>query len=340
MADTTTLNESFRVPLDGTESIRLATSGANWKAQVNQPNNGGVAWPFGTVAGGTTASSILVLESTTGTGTSDLVSIRTGSQSERVRVDTGGRTIFGNQSNQQFNELVQLVGGTGTTSGNSPPSIAFYAFNSIVQGSSINFYTSNNAAVGGQGAITSGLLIGANNFFGSDGTSFQECATITVNADATFTTNSVPTKVTIQTCGNNTTLTNAFLVNSKQQVLAIAPGAGLGYGTGFSVGGTVTQLTSKSTGVTLNKLCGQITMNNAALANGVTVVFTVTNNTVAAADTIIVNIQSGATGTGGYIIQAEEISAGSFNIAVRNVSGGSASDALVLNFTVIKSSST
>jgi len=42
--------------------------------------------------------------------------------------------------------------------------------------------------------------------------------------------------------------------------------AEIGYSTAAQ--GTVTQLTSKSTGVTLNKSSGQITMNNAALLNG------------------------------------------------------------------------
>jgi len=54
--------------------------------------------------------------------------------------------------------------------------------------------------------------------------------------------------------------------------------------------GTVTQATSKSTGVTLNKSAGQITMNNAALAAGAAVSFVLTNSTISANDTIIVNV--------------------------------------------------
>ena len=37
---------------------------------------------------------------------------------------------------------------------------------------------------------------------------------------------------------------------------------------GYVSGGAVTQATSKSTGVTLNKPCGAITTHNAALADG------------------------------------------------------------------------
>ena len=60
-----------------------------------------------------------------------------------------------------------------------------------------------------------------------------------------------------------------------------------GYVTGD--GGAVTQSTSKSTGVTLSKKCGQITLNGAALAAGLTVSFTLTNTTVAATDIIVLN---------------------------------------------------
>lgn len=43
-------------------------------------------------------------------------------------------------------------------------------------------------------------------------------------------------------------------------------GGSIGYSTG--TGSTVTQATSKSTGVTINSLCGQITINAASLAAG------------------------------------------------------------------------
>ena len=67
----------------------------------------------------------------------------------------------------------------------------------------------------------------------------------------------------------------------------------MGYGT--NAGGTVTQATSKATAVTLNKACGQITTNNAALAAGASVSFKVNNTYVQAAHTIIVNVQGGGT---------------------------------------------
>jgi hypothetical protein len=109
----------------------------------------------------------------------------------------------------------------------------------------------------------------------------------------------------------------------------------LGYGTG--TGGTVTQATSKSTGVTLNKSCGRITMNNASLGAGASVAFTLTNSVIAADDVVVVTIASGATSLA-YQVQVEATAAGSCVIALHRASGGGAlAEAVVLNFAVIKS---
>lgn len=99
-------------------------------------------------------------------------------------------------------------------------------------------------------------------------------------------------------------------------------------------GGAVTQSTSKSTGVTLSKKCGQITLNAAALAANTTVSFTLTNTTVAATDVIVLNHVSGGT-AGAYMLNAQAAS-GSASINVRNVTSGSLSEGIVIGFAVIK----
>ena len=99
-------------------------------------------------------------------------------------------------------------------------------------------------------------------------------------------------------------------------------------------GGAVTQATSKSTGVTLSKRSGKITMNAAALAAATEVSFTVTNTTATAADVAIVNHVSGGT-AGSYLVQANTMAAGSFKITVSNVSTGGLSEAIVLQFALI-----
>lgn len=110
-------------------------------------------------------------------------------------------------------------------------------------------------------------------------------------------------------------------------------GGGLGYATG--AGGSVTQATSKSTGVTCNAYCGTITMNDASLNDATSVAFTLTNSAIAATDLIVLNIRSGAT-SGGYLYGVQSVSAGSCSIVIRNVSGGALGEALVLGFLVIK----
>lgn len=108
-----------------------------------------------------------------------------------------------------------------------------------------------------------------------------------------------------------------------------------GYTTG--AGGSVTQLTSKSTGVTLNTLSGQITMNNSALGGSVQVGFTLTNSTIAANDTVIVNIKSGdAAGGSSYHVGVGAVAAGSCVITLRNATGAQRNEAVVLQFNVIR----
>lgn len=100
-------------------------------------------------------------------------------------------------------------------------------------------------------------------------------------------------------------------------------------------GGAVTQATSKTTGVTLNAPCGKITMNNAALADATTVSFTLTNSFVEAGDVVALSFTTGITGSY-YIPWVSGIAAGSCSINIRNISGSSQSDAIPINFVVIK----
>ena len=101
-----------------------------------------------------------------------------------------------------------------------------------------------------------------------------------------------------------------------------------------SAQGTVTQATSKSTGVTLNKSAGQITMNGAALAGGTTVLFTLTNSLLSAKDVLIVNVGSGGT-SGAYWPYVANVAAGSAVIGVYNNTIGILSEAIVINYAII-----
>lgn len=119
---------------------------------------------------------------------------------------------------------------------------------------------------------------------------------------------------------------------SDNNIRINSPSSGIGYATG--AGGTVTQATSKTTGVTLNTSTGQITMNAAALAAGAVVSFNAANSSVAANDIIVVNHISGGS-LGSYTINART-SAGQITFDVKNTFTGSLSEAIVIAYAVIK----
>jgi hypothetical protein len=105
-----------------------------------------------------------------------------------------------------------------------------------------------------------------------------------------------------------------------------------GYATGS--GGAVVQSSSKSTGVTLDKSNGQITMDAASLSAATVVSFTLTNSTIEAGDIIVMNHISGGT-LGAYIFNAST-AAGSASINVSNWTAGALAEAVVIRFAVIK----
>jgi hypothetical protein len=109
--------------------------------------------------------------------------------------------------------------------------------------------------------------------------------------------------------------------------------AGTGLGVGFvaGAGGTITQTSSRTTGVTLNKKCGAVTLYSAAGTSAYTS-FTVTNSLVTANDVIIVNQKSG---TNIYETFVSAVADGSFRITF-SAASGTASDAPVFSFAVIE----
>lgn len=113
-------------------------------------------------------------------------------------------------------------------------------------------------------------------------------------------------------------------------VLSLHASQGVGYGTG--AGGTITQITSRTTGVTLNKACGAITLFNAA-GSATAASFTVTNSAVAATDCVVVSVKSSTTNKYNAFVSA--VGAGSFEITF-NTTGGTTVDSPVFNFAVVK----
>ena len=133
--------------------------------------------------------------------------------------------------------------------------------------------------------------------------------------------------------------TKLATIGYKGDILSYAPtgtgsGAKCGIGYGAGAGGTVTQITSKATTVVLNKVCGAITTHNAALAAATIVSFTLTNSAIAATDVLVLNHISGGT-INAYHLNAQ-CAAGSATINIRNNTAGSLSEAIVIQFAVIK----
>ena len=126
--------------------------------------------------------------------------------------------------------------------------------------------------------------------------------------------------------------TERMLIDSTGNVLVTNP-AGLGYGTG--AGGTVTQATSRTTGVTLSKPTGKITLFSKTATTGTFASFTLTNTLIAATDVVIVNFAS-ATSADKYSLFVTAVAAGSCRIQVYNIAAVAVAEAPVINFAVIK----
>jgi hypothetical protein len=116
-------------------------------------------------------------------------------------------------------------------------------------------------------------------------------------------------------------------VSSADTIRQSGNTGGMGYSSG--AGGTVTQATSKSTAVTLNRPCGNITTHNAALAAGASVTFTVNNTACGARSAVIVNSRDA-----NYSVVASRVSVDLFTVTLTNITVGSRSEAVDIYFMV------
>jgi hypothetical protein len=118
-------------------------------------------------------------------------------------------------------------------------------------------------------------------------------------------------------------------------ITSSSPVKAFGYSTG--AGGAVTQLTSKTTSVTLNKPCGRITMHNATLNAGATVSFNLINSLVVSTDVMALSFVAGTfAASGTYQVWPDIASAGVITINLKNNTAGSLSEAVGINFAIIK----
>jgi hypothetical protein len=101
--------------------------------------------------------------------------------------------------------------------------------------------------------------------------------------------------------------------------------------------GSVTQGNSsgKGTAVTLNKSAGRITMDGASLNTATNATFTLNNSLISANDAVILTISGNQATPGSYNVFANSLSAGQVSITLRNISGGTLSEAVIINFAII-----
>lgn len=309
---------------NNTYNTASASALTGYPASMPSANNKGILYGQGTgypfTSTASANSSILV---TDGSGTPSL--------STTLPAHTLGGTISG--GGNQINNVI--IGNTSPLAG---------SFTSIAGTSETITSTSANALVVGPNGTTnptlkvdcspasaiSGLSISG----GATGNNFVDLQAISSDADENlrFSSKGSGSQLSFRVGTTTALLANSSGVFAGLPLFTASTG-GLGYSAG--AGGTVTQITSKSTGVTLNAPTGQITMHNAALAAGATVAFTLTNSSIAATDVIIVNIKSGAT-VGAYLASVDVVGGGNCGISLRNLSGGSLGEAVVLQFAVIK----
>jgi hypothetical protein len=233
-------------------------------------------------------------------------------------------------------QVVYISGGTG-----SLPEVSLADYSTINAQKTLGIATQNITS-GTYGYITLVGLVRDLNLITLLGSPISSGQSVWLGASGALTKTEPPypfAKVRVGHIVNATDVTGSIHVNVHFEPTGTVNGTGkIGYSAG--AGGTVTQATSKSTGVTLNKTCGQITTANSSLANDATVSFDLTNSRIEAGDVLILNHLSGGT-VGSYLLNAQ-CGAGTATINIRNIitSNTTLSETLVIAFVVIRGSST
>lgn len=228
--------------------------------------------------------------------------------------------------------------GTGASGG----TWALGKFGGNAVGPAFAFAKSRGTALDSYTIINANDALGSIEFWGADGSTLILGAKIQGYNFGTPAANDVRAGVRIQTGSgaggavttrlsiDDTSITATLPITTTGSIRSTGTG-GVGYGVGS--GGTISQATSKSNGVTLNKASGRITTNAAALAAGVSVEFTLTNSEIGIEDHVGVTVQSPVSK---YTVSVVGTTAGTCIIRLTNYTGGSLSEAVLINFAVVK----
>ena len=304
----TFFQQSFASP---TLSVNLYVPGNGFNITVPTPVSNDqwmLLQPAGTLASGT-----ITLPLNTGVPDGTTVLITSTQEITSLTIALNGATAL-------YGGVSFLGAGTATAIRFYQPTNSWYQINAdAVYGTNVQAFLAVPSSANLRAAITdetgTGVLV-----FGTSPTLTTPTITNPTVSTGTFTSPTLVTPAIGVATGTSLTATG---------VIASTGTAGVGYATG--AGGTVTQGTSRTTGVTLNKTTGEITLFSAA-GSATAATFTVTNSTVAATDVIILNQKSG---TDLYDLMVTAVAAGSFNITFRTT-GGTTTETPVFNFAVIK----
>lgn len=107
-------------------------------------------------------------------------------------------------------------------------------------------------------------------------------------------------------------------------------------GLGYAYGGTVTQATSRDTGITLNTPSGTITLFSTTVTAGTMNKFTLTNSCIQATDVVVVGVRASNSGT--FNVFVNRTTAGVCDIVVQNLVTVATAQAVHINFAIIKGS--
>lgn len=290
-----------------------ASSQIGWQVGSNITTAHALEFTPATANGGTTFSTPVLVLLTASATFSSACPVKIGDGTGQPSLSINGaannaRSLFFQTAGaNRWNFLCTSGTESGANTG-SPFALSAYADNGAYIDDPINI----TRAAGGAFTITRPLTL-----------SVTTGTTLTVSSTTDSTSKDTGSIVTEGGLGVEKT------IYAGNAILSVGATHGIGYATG--AGGTVTQITSRATGVTLNKVCGQITLVSAA-GSAAWASFTVTNSAVATTDVIQVCQDSG---TDRYMIHVTAVGAGSFEITFATT-GGTTVEQPVFSFAVIK----
>ena len=218
-----------------------------------------------------------------------------------MQITGAQNTLFGNTVNLPGASARIQLSGVGTGGNSNDLAMAQFSANSL--GPDLWLGKSRDAALNAYTIIQAGDTCGSLVFKGSDGSTFFNAATIRAVVEGTPALGNVVAGLRFLAGPGET-----MRVSNDGNIYAT--GGSFGVLPGFNYGGPVTQITSRTTAVTLNKASGEITLFTAA-GSATPASFTVNDSKMAATDLVLLNVKSASNK---YATMVTAKAAGSFEI--------------------------